>query len=68
MRRGGADAAICDVKQAANDGAVTYLRIKLPVSDKDVGVKGLNTLTIMILLQTVRKRSAEQRVIIITII
>ena len=49
-------------------GAVTYLRVKLSDNNTEVGVKGLNTLTIMILLQTVRMRSAESRIINITII
>lgn len=68
MGQGVSDEAIRDVKQIACDGAVTYLRVNLSDNDTEVGVKGRNTLTIMILLQTTRMRSAELRVIIVKII
>jgi hypothetical protein len=40
MRQGVSDEAIVDVKRVANDGAVTYLRIKLLASDRMLELKG----------------------------
>ena len=42
MDKGFSDEAIVGVKLVANEDAVTYLRIKLSESDKDVGVEGWN--------------------------
>jgi hypothetical protein len=42
MDRGPSDEAIVGVKLTANEDAVTYLRIKLPASDRDVGAEGRN--------------------------
>ena len=51
MGQGVSDEAIVDVKRVAEESAVTYLRVKLLASDKDVGVEGRNTLTVCTLLQ-----------------
>jgi len=40
MDRGSSDEAIVGVKSVAGEDAATYLRIKLPESDKDVGAEG----------------------------
>ena len=37
MDRGSSDEAIVGVKSVADEDAVTYLRVKLPESDRDVG-------------------------------
>ena len=42
MSRGSADEAVVVVKLITNEDAVTYLRIKLSASNKDVGGKGWN--------------------------
>jgi len=42
MDKGFSDEAIVGVKLVANEDAVTYLRIKLSESDKDVGAEGWN--------------------------
>ena len=42
MDRGSSDEAIVGVKSVANEDAVTYLRIKLPESDMEVGAEGWN--------------------------
>ena len=42
MGRGSADEAIVVVKRLADEDAVTYLRVKLPESDRDVGAEGRN--------------------------
>ncbi len=42
MGRGSADEAVVVVKLKANEGAVTYLRVKLSASNKDVGGEGWN--------------------------
>jgi len=42
MGRGFSDEAIVGVKLSACEGAVTYLRIKLAESDKEVGAEGRN--------------------------
>ena len=42
MGRGPTDKAIVGVKSVADEDAVTYLRIKLPESDRDVGAEGRN--------------------------
>jgi len=42
MGRGSADEAVVAVKLEADEDAVTYLRIKLSASDKDVGGEGWN--------------------------
>lgn len=40
--RGSADEAVVVVKLKADEDAVTYLRVKLSASDKDVGGEGWN--------------------------
>ncbi len=45
MGRGSADEAIVVVKLTASEGMVTYPRIKLTASDKDVGGEGRNMFT-----------------------
>lgn len=42
MDRGSADEAVVGVKPVADEDAVTYPRIKLSESDKDVGAEGWN--------------------------
>ena len=42
MDKGFSDEAILGVKLIANEDAVTYLRIKLSESDKEVGAEGWN--------------------------
>ncbi len=42
MDRGSADEAVVGVKPVADEDAVTYLRVKLSESDKDVGAEGWN--------------------------
>jgi hypothetical protein len=42
MDRGSSDEAIVGVKSVASEDAVTYLRVKLPESDMDVGAEGWN--------------------------
>ena len=42
MDRGSSDEAIVGVKSVANEDAVTYLRIKLLESDREVGAEGWN--------------------------
>jgi hypothetical protein len=42
MDRGSSDEAIVGVKPVANEDAVTYLRIKLSESDREVGAEGWN--------------------------
>ncbi len=42
MDRGSSDEAIVGVKPVANEDAVTYLRIKLLESDREVGAEGWN--------------------------
>ena len=42
MDRGSSDEAIVGVKSVADDDAVTYLRVKLSESDKEVGAEGWN--------------------------
>ena len=42
MDRGSSDEAILGVKLVADDDAVTYLRIKLSESDREVGAEGWN--------------------------
>ncbi len=42
MDKGFSDEAIVGVKLVANEDAVTYLRIKLSESDKEVGAEGWN--------------------------
>jgi len=42
MDRGLSDEAIVGVKSAADEDAVTYQRVKLLESDKDVGAEGRN--------------------------
>jgi len=42
MDRGSSEEAIIGVKSVADDDAVTYLRIKLPESDREVGAEGRN--------------------------
>jgi len=42
MDKGFSDEAIVGVKLVANEDAMTYLRIKLPESDKEVGAEGWN--------------------------
>ena len=44
MDRGSTDEAVVGVKPVAEEGAVTYLRIKLLASDRDVGAEGWNML------------------------
>jgi len=40
--KGFSDEAIVGVKLVADEDTVTYLRIKLPESDKEVGAEGWN--------------------------
>ena len=40
--RGSSEEAIIGVKSVADDDAVTYLRIKLPESDREVGAERRN--------------------------
>ncbi len=40
MEQGVSDEAIVDVKAVADEDAVTYLRIKLPTSDRMLELKG----------------------------
>lgn len=42
MDRGSTDEAVVGVKLIADEGVVTYLRVKLLESDKDVGAEGRN--------------------------
>jgi len=42
MDKGFSDETIVGVKLIANEDAVTYLRIKLSESDKEVGAEGWN--------------------------
>ena len=42
MDRGSTDEAVVGVKSVADDDAVTYLRGKLPESDREVGAEGWN--------------------------
>ena len=42
MDKGFSDEAIVGVKLVATEDAVTYLRIKLSESDKEVGAEGWN--------------------------
>jgi hypothetical protein len=42
MGRGSSEEAIVGVKSVADEDAVTYLRVKLPESDKEVGAEGRN--------------------------
>ncbi len=42
MDRGSSDEAILGVKLVADDDAVTYLRVKLSESDREVGAEGWN--------------------------
>jgi hypothetical protein len=42
MDRGSSDEAIVGVKSVANEDAVTYPRVKLPASDREVGAEGWN--------------------------
>ncbi len=42
MDRGSSDEAIVGVKLIADEDAVTYQRVKLSESDKDVGAEGRN--------------------------
>jgi len=42
MDKGFSDEAIVGVKLVANEDAMTYLRTKLPESDKEVGAEGWN--------------------------
>jgi hypothetical protein len=42
MGRGSADEAVVVVKLKADEDAVTYRRVKLSASDKDVGGEGRN--------------------------
>ena len=44
MDRGSTEEAIVGVKLIADEDAVTYLRVKLSESDKDVGAEGWNML------------------------
>jgi hypothetical protein len=44
MDRGSSDEAIVGVKSITDEDTVTYLRIKLSESDKDVGAEGWNML------------------------
>jgi len=44
MDRGSAEEAVVGVKPVADEGTVTYLRIKLQESDRDVGAEGRNML------------------------
>ncbi len=42
MDRGFSDEAVVGVKLVADEDAVTYLRVKLPESDMEVGAEGRN--------------------------
>jgi hypothetical protein len=42
MDRGSTDEAVVGVKPVADEDAVTYLRRKLPESDREVGAEGWN--------------------------
>ena len=42
MGRGPTDETVVGVKSVADEDAVTYLRVKLPESDMDVGAEGWN--------------------------
>jgi hypothetical protein len=42
MDRGSSDEAIVGVKLVAEEDTVTYLRVKLPESDREVGAEGWN--------------------------
>jgi hypothetical protein len=42
MDRGSTDEAVVGVKSVADEDAVTYLRVKLPESDREVGAEGWN--------------------------
>ena len=42
MDRGSSEEAIVGVKSVADDDAVTYLRVKLPESDREVRAEGWN--------------------------
>jgi hypothetical protein len=42
MGRGSSEEAIVGVKPIAEDDAVTYLRVKLSESDREVGAEGRN--------------------------
>ena len=42
MDRGSSDEAIVGVKSVANEDTVTYLRVKLQESDREVGAEGWN--------------------------
>jgi len=42
MDRGFSEEAIVGVKSVADEDTVTYLRVKLSKSDKDVGAEGRN--------------------------
>jgi hypothetical protein len=42
MDRGFSDEAIVGVKPVADEDAVTYLRVKPPESDREVGAEGWN--------------------------
>ena len=42
MDRGSSDEAIVGVKSVADEDAVTYPRVKLPESDKEVRAEGRN--------------------------
>jgi hypothetical protein len=42
MDRGSTDEAVVGVKSVADEDAVTYLRVKLPERDMDVGAEGWN--------------------------
>lgn len=44
MGRGSADEAVVAVKLEADEDAVTYLRVKLPASDMEVGGEGWSML------------------------
>ena len=42
MDRGSSDEAIVGVKSVADEDTVTYLRVKLSESDREVGAEGWN--------------------------
>jgi len=42
MDRGFSEEAIVGVKSVADEDAVTYSRVKLPESDREVGAEGRN--------------------------
>jgi len=42
MDRGSTDEAVVGVKPVADEDAVTYPRVKLPESDREVGAEGWN--------------------------